>query len=331
MPNRWMVRASGGELVDDFREGIVAIGWADVGDLTRATTQDAIWKLYDAAYPDHTPPRAANDVAILHKFRSVIRVEDTVVSYDPGTRQYLVGEIRSDYLFDPHKLEDYPHIRKVEWGKPVSRDDLSKHSRNSLGSTLTLFAIADDVWQDIEKARKGKPKPPDEAELAAEAQELGQTKEDVRQTALENIKDKISRFSDEDLETLAAALLRAMGYKTRISPRGPDRGVDVMASPDGLGLEQPRIKVEVKHRPRSQMGAQDIRSFLGALREGDRGLYVSTGGFTREAKYEADRSTVPVALLDLDDLANLIVQHYETFDIEARTLLPLIKVYWPSA
>lgn len=38
-----------------------------------------------------------------------------------------------------------------------------------------------------------------------------------------------------------------------------------MASPDGLGLENPRIKVEVKHRQNS-MGASEIRNFIGRLR-----------------------------------------------------------------
>ena len=38
------------------------------------------------------------------------------------------------------------------------------------------------------------------------------------------------------------------GYKVKISEPDPDRGVDVMASPDGFGFESPRIMVEVKHR-----------------------------------------------------------------------------------
>ena len=125
--------------------------------------------------------------------------------------------------------------------------------------------------------------------------------------ARELIKDKILILSDEEMEQLAAAILRAMGYRTRVTPRGPDRGVDVLASPDGLGLEEPRIKAEVKHRP-ATMGAQEIRSFLGGLREGDRALYISTGGFTKEAKYEADRSNIPLTLLNLDDVATLIVE-----------------------
>ena len=78
------------------------------------------------------------------------------------------------------------------------------------------------------------------------------------------------------------------------------------------------------------MGAPDIRSFLGGLREGDTGLYISTGGFTQDARYEEDRSNVPLTLLGLDDLADLIVRHYEGFDIEGRVLMPLVRVYFPA-
>jgi restriction system protein len=66
------------------------------------------------------------------------------------------------------------------------------------------------------------------------------------------------------------------------------------------------------------------------LRQGDRGLYVSTGGFSREAKYEAERAPVPVTLIDLTDLASLIVTHYESFDVEGRVILPLVRVYLPA-
>ena len=130
---------------------------------------------------------------------------------------------------------------------------------------------------------------------------------------------------------LTAALLRAMGYRTRITPKGPDRVVDVFASPNGLGFQEPRIKAEVKHRPKTSMGAQEVRSFIGGLREGERGLYVSSGGFTKEARYEAERSKVPITMLDLDELVSAIVTHYDEFDSDGRALLPLVRVYWPAA
>src|SRR5690606_9158878 len=108
---------------------------------------------------------------------------------------------------------------------------------------------------------------------------FSETRDQAVSQAHELIKDKILALQPEEMEELAAAILRAMGYKTKVSPRGPDRGVDVIASPDGLGLTQPRIKVEVKHRS-GPMGSQAIRSFVGVLRSGDTGLYVSTGGFS---------------------------------------------------
>ena len=78
------------------------------------------------------------------------------------------------------------------------------------------------------------------------------------------------------------------------------------------------------------MGSQQIRSFLGGLRQGDRALYVSTGGFSKDAGYEADRSNIPITLLNLDELALLIVAHYENFDMDGKVLIPLTRLYWPA-
>ena len=121
-----------------------------------------------------------------------------------------------------------------------------------------------------------------------------------------------------------------MGYNTRVSPSGPDRGKDIVASPDGFGFEQPRIIVEVKHRS-AQMGTQEVRSFLSVIRHaGDKGLYVSTGGFSKEAYYEAERAANPITLMNLDDFVEAFLDHYEAMDLETRVLLPLKKVYWPA-
>jgi len=156
-------------------------------------------------------------------------------------------------------------------------------------------------------------------------------RQDAAGRAHEFLKDRLLRLSPDEMEELVAALLRAMGYKARVTPKGPDRGRDVEASPDGLGFQQPRIFAEVKHRPKESMGSERIRSFLGGLREGDCGLYVSTGGYTKDARYEADRAKVAIYLVDLDRLAELIVEHYDRLDEEGRALVPLVRVYWPAS
>jgi restriction system protein len=332
MPQAWMIRAEGGEVIDDFAKGYVALGWADLGDLAKSSSRDAIRDLYLRAYPDQKPSKANGQIAMLYKFRSVMQRDDKVVSYDPQKREYLVGAIGGDYFYDPKVIPDFPHLRKVVWEGRVSRDRLPVASRNSLGSTLTVFSLNDDVWASIATDLKLRAKTgnSDSAETEEEEEaELQESREVTAAAAHELIKDQVIRLDAADLEHLTAALLRAMGYRTRVTPKGPDRGVDVIASPDGLGFQEPRIKVEVKHRSKTQMGSQELRSFIGGLREGDCGLYVSSGGFTKEAKYEAERSQVPVTLLDLDDLVRSIVTHYEAFDNDGRTLLPLARVYWP--
>lgn len=113
-------------------------------------------------------------------------------------------------------------------------------------------------------------------------------------------------------------------------PAGPDRGKDIIASPDGFGFENPRIIVEVKHR-KEQMGSQQIRSFLGGRHKDDRGLYVSTGGFSKDAYYEAERANVPLTLWTLDNLVRALIEHYGQTDSETKRLIPLKMTYLPVA
>ena len=265
------------------------------------------------------------------RFRFTLEKDQRVVTYDPQHREYLVGDITSDYYHNTDEISgaisSYAHLRRVDWLGRVSRDVLSVSSRNSLGSSLTLFSVNEEASTEL-LSHIGKPATPEGIE--EDDSELDQIKEDTVARAHELIKDKLLELSPDKMEELAAAILRAMGYKTRVMPKGRDRGVDVLASRDGLGLEEPRIKVEVKHRSGTSMGSQDIRSFLGGLREGEKALYINTGGFTQEAKYEADRSKIPLTLLELNDLADLIVTHYESFDIEGKRLMPLVRVYFPT-
>jgi restriction system protein len=214
----------------------------------------------------------------------------------------------------------------VTWKWKIPRDNLSVSTRNSLGSISTLFEVREEAAGEILRSVKeaGKPEGVEQTE-----EQLEKIKEDIVEKAHEFIKDKVLALDWNDAQQLVAGILQAMGYKTRISPPGSDRGKDIEASPDGLGLNEPRIVVEVKHR-QGQIGSQELRSFIGTLRSGHKGLYISTGGFSKDAKYEADRATNPVTLIDLDDLVNLIVQYYDNFDSEARSLVSLRKIYWPE-
>jgi restriction system protein len=327
--NVWMIRAGqGGYLLNEFAKGLVAIGWSQLGDLRTATTKEQLKTLCRQAYPKDKPGRVVGAASVIHKFRNIIQIGDGVVTYDPSTREYLVGEITSDYRYEPGLIPGHPNIRDVNWSSRVSRDALEAGTRNSFGSTLTLFAISPEAWDDVQAAARVQ-KDPSQAAEETEKSDFEEIKRNREDEAHESLKDKLLELDEFQMQELLATILRAMGFKTRVSPRGPDRGLDVFASPDGLGLQEPRIKAEVKHRG-DAIGAQELRSFIGGLRPGDRALYLSTGGFKKDAKYEADRCNIPLTLIDLDTLARLVEQHYESFDSDGRGLLPLTKIYWPS-
>lgn len=201
-------------------------------------------------------------------------------------------------------------------------------SKNSLGGIQTIFAVSDEVLADLEASTGRKPsQAPDEPKDDAANDE--ETLAATYDNGIELIKDRVNQLDWEDMERLVAGLLKAMGYCARVMPKGPDGGRDVVASPDALGLESPRIVAEVKHR-KGAMGAPAVRSFIGGLRAGDRGLYVSTGGFTKEARYEADRANVPVRLLDLDAFVRHYVEVYDRVDDDTRSILPLTRIWWPA-
>lgn len=329
MKQAWMVRAGeSGRLFEDFEKGYVAVGWNAMGNLAELNTREQLSAAYLKAYPNSKEGERPNSIAMIDKFKHGMQIGDIVITYDPQSRNYLIGEIAGDYEYLPDRVGDYPQTRRVNWLGKVSRDDLRPKTRNSLGSTLTLFKLKDFVLDDLMAVLKGgSPQVDEEEDLIEEAVEA--SKENTVNRSKELIKDRIIALDPDEMEELVAALIRAMGFRASVTPKGPDRGVDVIASPDGLGLQEPRIKIEVKHRA-GAIGSQPVRSFIGALRPGDKGIFVSSGGFTREAKYEAERANIPVSLVDIDKFAELLVDYYETFDIEGKALIPLVRIYWPA-
>jgi len=323
----WMVRAGEGAfLVEDFlAKNMVSIGWNETGDLAKVTDIEKLKDLVRQSYPQYKNGQVISSAGQVYRFLFDFKKGDSVMTYNPSERTYSIGEIASDYKFDEETCE-YFHAREIKWIGKVQRDDLSTSSKNTLGATLTIFEIPKKTREELFSLLSGKPTKQITDEIEEESQEI--IKDDFLAKSHEFIKDKVVSLDWEEMQELVAGILRAMGYKTRVSPRGADRGKDIIASPDGLGLENPKIVVEVKHRHGS-MGSQEVRSFLGGLRASDKGLYVSTGGFTKDAKYEAERANVPLTLVDSDILVELIIQYYDNFDNESKTLVPLRKIYWP--
>ena len=333
----WMVRAGrGADRLEEFLTGHVSIdfGGALIGRIKQSEARTSVADRFRKAYPSWRDGKAVNAAGQVYRFHRELETGDTVITYDPETRRYLLGEFLGPAQFLDKEPERTRYQRPVKWSRKVSRDSLSVGTRNSLGSTLTLFRVPEEAAAELRAASQPldapEPEIPEVPEISAEDESsLTNLRQETVEKAGEFIEDLLASLDPYEMQDLVAGVLRAMGYKTRVSPKGADRGVDIFASPDGLGLQEPRIFVEVKHRKSSPMGSQDLRSFLGGRQQGDRCLYVSTGGFSKDARYEAERSSVPLTLIDLPALRELVIEHYEQLDPEVRQLVPLTRLYWP--
>lgn len=327
----WIIRAGkGGIRADEWISGgYIAIYWDFNGEDIASLSKEQLKSLYRKVNPEATKQVVATHVGMVYRFSHEIVEGSNVVMYDPSTRLYHLGIVTGECLFVSSSENDDDngsYRRRVAWEMTAPRDLLSSSAKHSLGAISTLFGVSDETMNELQAAARGETLSDVSDDI--EEENSVEVREATAEDGIERIKDRIMQLPWDDMELLVAGVLRSMGYKTSMTRKGADGGKDIIASPDGLGLESPRIVVEVKHR-KGSMGAPALRSFIGGLRNTDSGLFVSTGGFTREAEYEADRALMPVKLLDLDQFAHLLVDNYEAADLETRAILPLVCIYWP--
>ncbi len=326
----WMVRAGNDNELAPFveKEKVVAIGWGAMGDLSDLKTREQFKERYKEIYPDHSNRRVNPNTGQVYRFACAIQEGDYALTYIKDSREVLIGLVKGPYEYKPDIFDnisqDYPHIRQVEWLKRISRDDFSAAASSSMGSPPTLFSLDGHLAEIHQAATADIIKP-----LPEEDDETLPFFEDVSEKANELIADLVSRLDPYEFQDLVAAVLRAMGFRAVSSSPGRDRGVDIVAHPDPLGFQRPRIKAQVKHRKDTTSGPE-MRSFLGALRAGDNGLFVSTGGFTNDAKMEARQAHEPVTLLDRDKFIKLMLEHYEALEPEYQSKVPLRKIWVPA-
>jgi restriction system protein len=80
-------------------------------------------------------------------------------------------------------------------------------------------------------------------DLEEDANDAVATLEEAEEAAWSEIESYLERMSPYDFQELVAGLLRGMGYHVDwVSPPGPDKGIDIVAHTDPLGVKGPRIK-----------------------------------------------------------------------------------------
>lgn len=149
------------------------------------------------------------------------------------------------------------------------------------------------------------------------------TLEEALENAWVEIENHLAKMHPYDFQKVVAGLLEGMGHHVHwVAPPGRDGGIDIHAA---IGTFGNRIKVQVKRRGDS-IPATEIRAFRGVLQDGDTGIFISTGKFTKEAEKEAREGQRHLVLIDALHFLKLWEEHYEQIPEARRRLLPIKRV-----
>ncbi|MGB6837480.1 MAG: restriction endonuclease [Dehalococcoidia bacterium] len=325
-PGVWVVRGGDyNELASQVKvKQAVAIGWAAVGDVSKIETREELKTAMEEADPGSGTP---NSVGQVFRFAKEIEPGDYILTPEKLTAEIHVSRCKGPYRCDPTMFSpDYPQVRPVEYLKPVPRSFFPQSIRNTLGSTLTVFRA--DVALPYLQSFLGEG-PAITTRENGEPVEAALWADEIEGQARGQVLEALDDIEHHDFQVFVAGLLAALGYKTRVGKKGADGGVDVLAYPDAFGLAAPRIKVQVKNQ-KSSAGIQEVGYLNGVLGAGERGLFICTGGFTKDAENAPFVRNGQVALVDGQRILNLVLEHYESLPDSATSLLPLRKVYVPE-
>ena len=305
-----------------LKDDKMAIGWKEIGNLREIpANRDDFKKKYVQVYPDASKGAVATCAGMLYRFCHEVQIGDYVVYPSKSDRMINIGEITGDYEFVPDAHE-YVQQRNVMWLKHIPRTSFSQGALYEIGSALSFFAVknyADEFLSALDKGFKKHAASNDEDDT------VGATAEDIIESTKDFILKELSRnLKGYALEEFVADLLRAMGYRTTVSPQGGDSGIDITAYKDEL---PPRILVQVKSQD-SDIKETTIQSLKGAMREGDYGLFVTLSNYTKNAQKYLE-STPIIRGINGTELVDLILKYYEDLDIKYKKMIPLKMVYIP--
>ena len=236
-----------------------------------------------------------------------------------------IGEINDTVIADQHLSDEQQRVLHLNgpqseiayvlaWVRTYLKNMglIAKSSRGvwvitPLGATVEeseIKPLLDEFSMTIRKARSKQEEKADrqEQEEQDDAAQEENWKDDVLEALL--------AISPAAFERLAKRLLREAGFvNVMVLGKSNDGGLD------GVGIfRMSLISFPVFFqckRYRGSVGSGEVRDFRGAMAgRGDKGLLITTGAFTRDAKNEATRDGAPpVDLVDGQELCDLLKRY----------------------
>lgn len=326
----------GAHVADRPIEGnYVAIGWPEVGDASIiGKTREDYKSALQRAYPEKKPGAIPVDAGTIFKFVHEVKAGDGVVYPSKNDRLVNIGRFTGVFTHAEDDPDGYPNRQGVNWVAHIPRSEFSQSALHEIGSFVTLFRVkrhrqeflakigASDPVHTVPDDSHDEEIEDDDSATVLMSRQAEETTEDFV------IRRVMSQLDGYQFEELVAHLLSCMGYTTRVTQRSGDGGVDVIAHMDALGFQPPIVKVQCK-RTTSQHGPAEVNQLLGTLGEGEFGLFVSLGSFSRAAT-DLERNRPKLRLLDGEGFVDMLLQNYNALSPRYRSLVPLKQIHVPD-
>ena len=260
-PKVYLVRAGRNGEDEDYAltHSLAIVGFQNVPSLEGTKGYDEVANLVSEALPDRKPRAVGNFAGQLGAFALAMQEGDIVVLPRKLTSQIAIGRVTGPYRYQ-HVNTEPRHTRPVEWLQPdLPRTTFKQDLLYSFGAFMTVCNISrNDAPRRVVAVLEGKPDAGPSVPLKSLTVSPPPTDEsesipDLSQVAHDQIVAQIqSRFAGHALARLVDAVLRADGWVTKISPPGPDGGVDVLAGSwfTGVGRATPLCAGQVAEHPR---------------------------------------------------------------------------------
>lgn len=336
----WIVRGGrhGEREAEALSSSTLVPGFDAVGDLSKAASKADVKAVLEVSAPEASAGRIKNFTNQLWQFVNTIEIGDLVVMPRKNTGLVAIAEVTGKYQFRPSAAA-YRHARPVKWLRTdISRDAFKQDLLYSFGAFMTICEIDRNNALERVKTVLSKGKDPGTSATSADADA---TKSDVQEGAADSatadiedlanqqIRQHISVvFSGHGMARLVDAVLRAEGYITLVSPPGKDGGVDILAGRGSLGLDPPRLCVQVKSGA-SSSDVTVLRALQGTMQnvKADHGLLVCWSGVTQELEREARSGYFGVRIWKSGDLIDAVLRNYDRFPEEIKSELPLKRTW----
>jgi restriction system protein len=287
----------------------------------------------------------ANYTGQIWAMRGRVAQGDLLVMPLKTTKQIAIGRVAGgyQYLADEPDL-DKRHVVKVDWTiTDLPRTSVKQDLLYTLGSALSIFAPTKNhavarleellrsgtdpgqaVFQTAPKIAGSTSTPvPDEDDV-----DEPELHTDIVEVARDQIRAKIAEeFSGHELTALVTAMLEAEGFTCTMSPPGADGGIDIVAGRGLLGMDAPRLVVQVKSG--GQIGDPVVRDLSGVMHDqnADQGLLVAWGGLSKQARATVQGQQFRMRVWTAEDVIDGVLRVYESLPEDIRSRIPLKRVW----